>query len=181
MDVPLLLKLLTVNCLTLSTTMWLFFFFFFFDLGTLGGSSCASPVLGVLRPPPGLILPPQPPKQWSHHPVVSTSGVLGFDPSSHPDMLLQTWDLDGAAKHKWLWCYFSLMSCVRSLVRSKLFPELENRTPEEPPVEIKDPLPEKLHNSVVSITSHHMDEPVWPVDVPADTTVYLLTPVNKNI
>lgn len=73
------------------------------------------------------------------------------------------------------------MSCVRSLVRSKLFPELENRTPEEPPVEIKDPLPEKLHNSVVSITSHHMDEPVWPVDVPADTTVYLLTPVNKNI
>lgn len=140
-----------------------FFFFFFFDLGTLGRSSCASPVLGVLRPPPGLILPPQPPKQWSHHPVVSTSGVLGFDPSSHPDMLLQTWDLDGAAKRQQLWCYFSLMSCVRSLVRSKLFPELENRTPEEPPVEIKDPLPEKLHNSVVSITSHHMDEPVWPV------------------
>lgn len=38
---------------------------------------------------------------------------------------------------------------IRSLVKSKLFPELENRTPEEPPVEIKDPLPEKLHNSVV--------------------------------
>lgn len=37
----------------------------------------------------------------------------------------------------------------RSLVRSKIFPELENRTPEEPPVEIKDPLPEKLRNSVV--------------------------------
>lgn len=37
----------------------------------------------------------------------------------------------------------------RSLVRSKIFPDLENRTPEEPPVEIKDPLPEKLHNSVV--------------------------------
>uniref|UniRef100_A0A3Q3EH39 Pecanex-like protein n=1 Tax=Labrus bergylta TaxID=56723 RepID=A0A3Q3EH39_9LABR len=38
-----------------------------------------------------------------------------------------------------------------SLVRSKLFPELENRTPEEPPVEIKDPLPEKLRNSVKEI------------------------------
>uniref|UniRef100_A0A3Q2CYI4 Pecanex-like protein n=1 Tax=Cyprinodon variegatus TaxID=28743 RepID=A0A3Q2CYI4_CYPVA len=37
---------------------------------------------------------------------------------------------------------------ILSLVRSKLFPELENRTPEEPPVEIKDPLPEKLRNSV---------------------------------
>lgn len=38
---------------------------------------------------------------------------------------------------------------IRSLVRSKIFPELENRTPEEPPVEIKDPLPEKLRNSLV--------------------------------
>ncbi|XP_016377015.1 pecanex-like protein 1 isoform X1 [Sinocyclocheilus rhinocerous] len=35
-----------------------------------------------------------------------------------------------------------------SLVRSKFFPELESRTPEEPPLEIKDPLPEKLRNSV---------------------------------
>ncbi|XP_051733095.1 pecanex-like protein 3 isoform X2 [Ctenopharyngodon idella] len=35
-----------------------------------------------------------------------------------------------------------------SLVRSKFFPELESRTPEEPPLEIKDPLPEKLHDSV---------------------------------
>uniref|UniRef100_A0A8C7KZH2 Pecanex-like protein n=1 Tax=Oncorhynchus kisutch TaxID=8019 RepID=A0A8C7KZH2_ONCKI len=35
-----------------------------------------------------------------------------------------------------------------SLVRSKFFPELLGRTPEEPPLEIKDPLPEKLHNSV---------------------------------
>lgn len=43
---------------------------------------------------------------------------------------------------------------LRSLVRSKLFPELENRTPEEPPVEIRDPLPEKLHNSVVKVTAH---------------------------
>lgn len=42
---------------------------------------------------------------------------------------------------------------IRSLVRSKLFPELENRIPEEPPVEIKDPLPEKLRNSVVRITA----------------------------
>ncbi|TRY54135.1 hypothetical protein DNTS_034821 [Danionella cerebrum] len=35
-----------------------------------------------------------------------------------------------------------------SLVRSKFFPELEGRIPEEPPLEIKDPLPEKLCNSV---------------------------------
>uniref|UniRef100_A0A8C7SAS1 Pecanex-like protein n=1 Tax=Oncorhynchus mykiss TaxID=8022 RepID=A0A8C7SAS1_ONCMY len=35
-----------------------------------------------------------------------------------------------------------------SLVRSKFFPDLLGRTPEEPPLEIKDPLPEKLHNSV---------------------------------
>lgn len=51
-----------------------------------------------------------------------------------------------------LCCSFSCphpLTHFRSLVRSKLFPELENRTPEEPPVEIKDPLPEKLHNSVV--------------------------------
>lgn len=34
-------------------------------------------------------------------------------------------------------------------MRSKFFPELESRTPEDPPVEIKDPLPEKLRNSVV--------------------------------
>lgn len=66
-----------------------------------------------------------------------------------------------------LWCYTSafrhnshgsflyvLTSYIRSLVRSKLFPELENRTPEEPPVEIKDPLPEKLRNSVVKIIVH---------------------------
>lgn len=46
-----------------------------------------------------------------------------------------------------------LIRLLRSLVRSKLFPELENRTPEEPPVEIKDPLPEKLCNSVVKICS----------------------------
>lgn len=51
----------------------------------------------------------------------------------------------------------------RSLVRSKLFPELENRTPEEPPVEIKDPLPEKLRNSVVKIIAHF----------PAQTSVLL--------
>uniref|UniRef100_A0A672PC59 Pecanex-like protein n=1 Tax=Sinocyclocheilus grahami TaxID=75366 RepID=A0A672PC59_SINGR len=37
---------------------------------------------------------------------------------------------------------------AESLVRSKFFPELESRTPEEPPLEIKDPLPEKLRNSV---------------------------------
>ncbi|XP_075887565.1 pecanex-like protein 3 isoform X2 [Nelusetta ayraudi] len=48
-----------------------------------------------------------------------------------------------------------------SLVRSKLFPELENRTPEEPPVEIKDPLPEKLHNSVREIL--HSDLVMCPL------------------
>ncbi|XP_051956185.1 pecanex-like protein 3 [Xyrauchen texanus] len=35
-----------------------------------------------------------------------------------------------------------------SLARSKFFPDLESRSPEEPPLEIKDPLPEKLRNSV---------------------------------
>ncbi|XP_051903089.1 pecanex-like protein 3 isoform X2 [Hippocampus zosterae] len=48
-----------------------------------------------------------------------------------------------------------------SLVRSKLFPELENRTPEEPPVEIKDPLPEKLCNSVKEIL--HSDLVMCPL------------------
>ncbi|KAL4648172.1 pecanex-like protein 3 [Arapaima gigas] len=37
-----------------------------------------------------------------------------------------------------LWC----------LIRSRFFPELQSRNPEEPSLEIKDPLPEKLHNSV---------------------------------
>ncbi|XP_030637954.1 pecanex-like protein 1 [Chanos chanos] len=35
-----------------------------------------------------------------------------------------------------------------TLIRSKFFPELDSRTPEEPSLEIKDPLPEKLLNSV---------------------------------
>ncbi|XP_014902256.1 pecanex-like protein 3 isoform X1 [Poecilia latipinna] len=48
-----------------------------------------------------------------------------------------------------------------SLVRSKLFPELENRTPEDPPVEIKDPLPEKLRNSVSEIL--HSDLVMCPL------------------
>ncbi|XP_030601840.1 pecanex-like protein 3 [Archocentrus centrarchus] len=48
-----------------------------------------------------------------------------------------------------------------SLVRSKLFPELENRNPEEPPVEIKDPLPEKLRNSVKEIL--HSDLVICPL------------------
>ncbi|XP_076024488.1 pecanex-like protein 3 isoform X2 [Genypterus blacodes] len=48
-----------------------------------------------------------------------------------------------------------------SLVRSKLFPELENRTPEEPPVEIKDPLPEKLRTSVREIL--HSDLVMCPL------------------
>uniref|UniRef100_A0A3Q3H3F1 Pecanex-like protein n=1 Tax=Kryptolebias marmoratus TaxID=37003 RepID=A0A3Q3H3F1_KRYMA len=48
-----------------------------------------------------------------------------------------------------------------SLVRSKIFPELENRTPEEPPVEIKDPLPEKLRSSVREIL--HSDLVMCPL------------------
>ncbi|XP_068600094.1 pecanex-like protein 3 [Brachionichthys hirsutus] len=48
-----------------------------------------------------------------------------------------------------------------SLVRSKLFQELENRPPEEPPVEIKDPLPEKLQNSVKEIL--HSDLVMCPL------------------
>ncbi|XP_061818437.1 pecanex-like protein 3 isoform X1 [Nerophis lumbriciformis] len=48
-----------------------------------------------------------------------------------------------------------------SLVRSKLFPELENRSPEEPPVEIKDPLPEKLRDSMKEIL--HSDLVMCPL------------------
>ncbi|KAJ8276365.1 hypothetical protein COCON_G00081170 [Conger conger] len=35
-----------------------------------------------------------------------------------------------------------------SLIRSRFFPELDGRSPEEPPLEIKDPLPDKLRDSV---------------------------------
>ncbi|XP_077448331.1 pecanex-like protein 3 isoform X1 [Stigmatopora argus] len=48
-----------------------------------------------------------------------------------------------------------------ALVRSKLFPELENHIPEDPPVEIKDPLPEKLRNSVKEIL--HSDLVMCPL------------------
>lgn len=37
-----------------------------------------------------------------------------------------------------------------SLVQSKLFPTSEDKNPEDPLSEVKDPLPEKLRNSVVS-------------------------------
>uniref|UniRef100_A0A8C8VLU9 Pecanex-like protein n=1 Tax=Pelusios castaneus TaxID=367368 RepID=A0A8C8VLU9_9SAUR len=37
-----------------------------------------------------------------------------------------------------------------SLVRTKLFPEFENRNVESPPAEVRDPLPEKLRGSLVS-------------------------------
>lgn len=48
-------------------------------------------------------------------------------------------------------------------MRSKFFPELESRTPEDPPVEIKDPLPEKLRNSVVrqSAFNHTSETSQW--------------------
>ena len=39
--------------------------------GPLGGPSRASPVLCVLRPAPGSLLPPEPPEQRPHHPLVS--------------------------------------------------------------------------------------------------------------
>ncbi|XP_053334236.1 pecanex-like protein 3 isoform X1 [Clarias gariepinus] len=48
-----------------------------------------------------------------------------------------------------------------SFVRSKFFPELESRTSEEPPLEIKDPLPEKLRNSVKEIL--HSDLVMCPL------------------
>ncbi|XP_051960505.1 pecanex-like protein 1 isoform X1 [Xyrauchen texanus] len=48
-----------------------------------------------------------------------------------------------------------------SLVCSKFFPELESRSPEEPPLEIKDPLPEKLSNSVKE--SLHSDLVMCPL------------------
>uniref|UniRef100_A0A3Q3IVP0 Pecanex-like protein n=1 Tax=Monopterus albus TaxID=43700 RepID=A0A3Q3IVP0_MONAL len=48
-----------------------------------------------------------------------------------------------------------------SLVRYRIFPELENRSQEEPPLEIKDPLPEKLRNSVKEIL--HSDLVMCPL------------------
>uniref|UniRef100_A0A8C7JTD7 Pecanex-like protein n=1 Tax=Oncorhynchus kisutch TaxID=8019 RepID=A0A8C7JTD7_ONCKI len=50
---------------------------------------------------------------------------------------------------------------ILSLVRSKFFPELESRTPEEPPLEIKDPLPGKLRDSVREI--FHSDLVMCPL------------------
>lgn len=43
--------------------------------------------------------------------------------------------------------FFFLFS---SLVQSKFFPNSEDKNPEDPLSEVKDPLPEKLRNSVVS-------------------------------
>lgn len=40
---------------------------------------------------------------------------------------------------------------LSSLVQSKFFPNSEDKNPEDPLSEVKDPLPEKLRNSVVSI------------------------------
>ncbi|KAF7251947.1 Pecanex-like protein 1 [Varanus komodoensis] len=48
----------------------------------------------------------------------------------------------GALKRKQLILYFS------SLVQSKIFPTSEDKNPEDPLSEVKDPLPEKLKNSV---------------------------------
>lgn len=43
----------------------------------------------------------------------------------------------------------SFWNC-RSLVRSKLFPNTDDKNPEDPRADVKDPLPEKLKESVVS-------------------------------
>ncbi|KAJ8266146.1 hypothetical protein GJAV_G00126460 [Gymnothorax javanicus] len=48
-----------------------------------------------------------------------------------------------------------------SLIRSRFFPELESRSPEEPPLEIKDPLPDKLRDSVREIL--HSDLVMCPL------------------
>lgn len=37
-------------------------------------------------------------------------------------------------------------------MQSKIFPKTEEKNPEDPLSEVKDPLPEKLRNSVVSLT-----------------------------
>ena len=38
-------------------------------------------------------------------------------------------------------------------MQSKIFPKTEEKNPEDPLSEVKDPLPEKLRNSVVSFNS----------------------------
>lgn len=37
-------------------------------------------------------------------------------------------------------------------MQSKIFPKTEEKNPEDPLSDVKDPLPEKLSNSVVSVT-----------------------------
>ena len=46
---------------------------------------------------------------------------------------------------------FSFFKISSSLVQSKIFPKTEEKNPEDPLSEVKDPLPEKLRNSVVSL------------------------------
>lgn len=113
-------------------------------VGSVGRGTCPGALLCVLWPPPGLVLSSEQAEQWPNHPLVSVTTHSLF--SSHLSTLAALWLTSN------IWC-FSHYSPSRSLVRSKFFPELESRTPEEPPLEIKDPLPEKLRNSVVKAIS----------------------------
>lgn len=52
--------------------------------------------------------------------------------------------------HSFQWVLFLPFFFLSSLVQSKFFPNSEDKNPEDPLSEVKDPLPEKLRNSVVS-------------------------------
>uniref|UniRef100_A0A8C3RND9 Pecanex-like protein n=1 Tax=Chelydra serpentina TaxID=8475 RepID=A0A8C3RND9_CHESE len=54
-------------------------------------------------------------------------------------------------------------SVLFSLVQSKIFPNSEDKNPEDPLSEVKDPLPEKLRNSVVSRLAFCKTQPRHPV------------------
>lgn len=53
---------------------------------------------------------------------------------------------------------FSFFKISSSLVQSKIFPKTEEKNPEDPLSEVKDPLPEKLRNSVVSFSHLQLAE-----------------------
>lgn len=57
-------------------TDWSLFSSVLFPSGTVGGRPRSCAVFCVLWPPTGLILPPQPPEQWPHHPLVRLFAAL---------------------------------------------------------------------------------------------------------
>ncbi|KAG2469474.1 PCX3 protein, partial [Polypterus senegalus] len=91
----------------------------------------------------------------------SQENTLMIEEKTKPKQYYRFWVLPG----KWLRVQYDRLALLalldRSLIRTKFFPELINRSPEDPMIEIKDPLPEKLRNSVKEIL--HSDLVMCPV------------------